>query len=74
MAMEAWQDLQAQLDSHQEQLDSQVDLICDLYRAASLDMPPECPLGLPDPPEGCHPGSTDPICDPPGPGPRPRQP
>ncbi len=69
MAAEVWADIQAQLDSHQEQLDSQLDLICDLYFALDLTRPPECPLDLPDDPEPCFPGSTDPRCDPPSPGP-----
>ena len=42
MAVEAWADLQAQLDSHQEQLDFQQDQICDLYEASDLPFPPEC--------------------------------
>ena len=51
MAVEAWADLPAQLNFHQEQLDSQQEQICDLYEASTLDFPPEC-IELDDPPPG----------------------
>ena len=42
VAMEVWENLQAQLDSQQDQLDSQQDQICALYEDSELDFPPEC--------------------------------
>jgi len=56
MAVEIWADLQAQLDSHQEQLDSQQDQICTLYGDSDLPRPPECidPRRCPEPCE-CDP-------------------
>ena len=57
MAMEIWEDLQAQLDSQQEQLDAQQDQICALYDDSELERPPECinPEDCPEPGE-CDPG------------------
>ena len=55
MAIEAWEDVQAQLGSHQEQLDSQQDQICDLYEASDLPFPLEC-IHFPE----CR----DPACNP----------
>ena len=42
MAMEVWADLQAQLDFHQAQIDSQQDQICELYKDSTLDFPWQC--------------------------------
>ncbi len=56
MAMDVWVDLQAQLDSHQQQLVSQQEQICALYEASDLDLPTECITPLPCPP-------SDPDCD-----------
>ena len=64
MAMDIWVDLQAQLDSHQMQLDSQQDQICALYDASDLPFPPEC-IELDECPgsdcEVCAPSKTN-IC------------